>query len=279
MNEEPTLELMGQGRGRGLPKRNSGILIGCLTILVAAAVFFCELHLSAAPTEQTAVTACVMLLCCFVMYTSLYDAGHARASEGDGYQKTLGTYESLREQVRTIGDPAALERFCSHYAEEELFLCRSRMLLYAGVDMTTFQRWQNGEMETEEYGALPKEKRRAIKRAARLKPLKLSAFRLLSGATGTRRQLLLSTRPRRIRRTTTALLPTMVGCLVTVSVTVEGVAMTPALIALGLLRLFAILWTGVRGYATGSASVKEDDTLALQDKITLLKAFLTSCSG
>lgn len=263
-------------RGRVLSRRNSAFLIGILTVAVAVAVFFCELHLSAAPTEQTAVTALVMLLCCFVMYTSLYDAGHAHASEREEYSKILEGYESLRERVRALGQPARLERFCSQYVEEELYESRSRILLYAGVDMCEFLCWQGGKMPKSEFDALPKEKQKALRAAAKLKPLKLSAFRLLSGTVGARRKLLLSTRPRRIVRTTTALVPTMFGCLVTVGVQVEAVEMSPALVALGLLRLFAIVWTGVRGYAAGVSAVSEDDTTALGHKITLLRAYLAS---
>lgn len=264
------------GKGRVPSRRNSAFLVGILTVAVAAAVFFCELHLSAAPTEQTAITALVMLLCCFVMYSSLYDAGHAHAAEREEYRKIIDDYESLRERVRALGRPSSLERFCSRYVEEELYESRSRLLLYAGVDMELFLAWQGTEMSGSEFDALPKEKKKALRAAGRLKPLKLSAFRLLSGTVGARRKLLLSTRPRRIWRTTAALIPTMMGCLITVGVSVEGVTMTPALLALGLLRIFAIVWTGVRGYAAGVSAVSEDDSTALGHKITLLRAYLAS---
>ena len=273
MTEEQDFLLPANLRLRAPSKKHSGFWVGGMTVLVAAACFFCELHLSAAPIEQTAMTACVMLLCCFVMYTSLYDAGHARASEDPAYREVCDRYEALRERVRAMGDPVGIERFCSRYVSEELLEARTRLLLYAGVTYDTFVSWQDGELGEEAFKKLPSHKRKALVHAAALRPLRLTAALLLNEGNQGRRQLLVSVKGLRRKRTAIAMGPTLVGCLMTVGVSVEGVTLTLALVALGLLRLFSIVWTGVRGYSAGYYAVREDDTVALEGKITLLTAY------
>lgn len=277
-NEQPFV-LPADLRLRAPSKKHAGFWVGGMTVLVAAACFFCELHLSAAPVEQTVMTACVMLLCCFVMYSSLYDAGHARAAEAPDYREVSDRYEALRERVREMGDPVGIERFCSRYVSEELIEARTRLLLYAGVPYDTFRAWQDGELGQKDIKTLPHHKRKAMVRAAALRPLRLTAALLLNEGNQGRRQLLVSVKGLRRRRTAIAMGPTLVGCLMTVGVSVEGVTLTLALVALGLLRLFSIVWTGVRGYSAGYCAVSEDDTVALEGKITLLGAYCRYAEG
>ena len=49
--------------------------------------------------------------------------------------------------------------------------------------------------------------------------------------------------------------------------------MTPAAVVAACLRLFTVIWTGVRGYAAGAPAVEEEDKTVLECKISLLRAF------
>jgi hypothetical protein len=218
------------------------------------------------------MTAAVMILCCFIMYTSLFEAGHERSCESELYQKRLEAYERAREQVESRG--GSLDGFCTRFISEELRQARGRVLSAAGVEEATFCAYLKGELSREEYASLPRHKRRALRRAARMKPLAISAAQLLSGGSRTHRGGLVSVGKSRVRRTLSALLPTVVGSLVTVAVSPEGIPMTLAAAAVALLRLFTVVWTGVRGYSAGMLAVREDDCAALEGKTGLLTAFL-----
>ena len=275
MTDKPSeiFSFTGEMRLRPQKRLYAGVGIGLLTILVAAAVFFCEMHITAAPVEQTAMTAAVTILSCFVMYTSLFDAGRQKAYTEGKYTAMKKTYETLRERAQSCAGEA-LEVFCSAYVEEELRRSREHVLKTVGESYETFLSYQAGEMPREEFLARSRTRRRALRRAERMNPLRLSAALLLCERHGTKRGLTLSARPAQVRRITTALFPTVCGSLVTVLVTLETSALTPAAVIAGLLRIFTLIWTGVRGYTAGGASVSHDECAALETKATLLGLYL-----
>ncbi len=253
-------------------RRFWGAWIGGSTVVVAAAVFFCEMHLTAVPIEQTLTTAAVMILCCFIMYTSLYDTGRQTASGESAYRELVSTYGRLREQICGGGRAEELESYCTAYVTEELTAVRGREVAAVGLGIETVDRYIQGELQKEEYSALSRPQRRAIRRAARLRPLTLSAAILLYGGKGGRRDRF-STHGEQVKRTLGALIPTVAGSLITVAVALEGIPMTPAAVVAACLRLFTVIWTGVRGYASGVTAVEEEDKTVLECKISLLRAF------
>ncbi len=268
MNKDPlSLDL----RHMPTSRRYAGIWVGVATVMVATATLFCETHLTAVPIEQTLMTAAVVILSCFIMYTSLFDAGHEHAEDGEDYRAVLTAYHAARDAARPhLRD---LEDFCRAWSEEELSESRRHLLDEVGLDISYFVRYRDDTIPKEEWRCLPRIKRRALVRAAKLKPITLHATMLLSGGRGARRAPMLSTRPARIKRAATALVPTVIGSLITVAVTLESMEMTPAAIISGILRIFTIVWCGVRGYSTGVRAVSEDDTLVLESKMALLTVF------
>ena len=255
-------------------RKYMGIWVGIATILVATGALFCEMHITAAPLEQTVMTAAVMILCCFIMYTSMFDTGHQKALKSPSYETTYQGYLDARKRVREEGEMDALGAFCCEYVKKELESARERILLSAGLTLAFWEGWQKGAPLQEGETPLTSRKRRALKGASRLQPLKLTSCMLLHEGIGERRQLLLNVGVARTKRIATALLPTIIGSLVTVAVTVEGMVMTPAAIVAGILRLFTVVWTGVRGYSCGVYATLEDDKNALDVKTTLLLEYL-----
>ncbi len=252
-------------------RRYAGVWVGVTTVAVAAATLFCEARLTAAPIDQTVMTAAIMILSCFIMYTSLFDTGHQKAEQNEMYRKIEEAYRVARDAAQP--HLARLEEFCSQYVKEELDIARRQILERAGLGVEALAAWRCDKMDPSVYRNMSRAKRRALKRAARLKPIRLRAAMLLSGDRRAHRAPALSSASARVRRTVTALLPTIVGSLITVAVTLEGVALTPAAVISGILRIFTIVWCGVRGYTAGVCAVKEDDGAVLSCKIAYLTAF------
>jgi hypothetical protein len=232
------------------------------------------MHVTAAPLEQTAITAAVMILCCFVMYTSMFDMGHQKALQSPAYQKTYEGYMDARNRVREVGELDTLDAFCNRYVCEELATARGRLLTSYGLTLSLWERWQKGTLSQEEKTSLTLKERRALRRATHLQPLKLTSCMLLHEGVGERREVLLNLGVARAKRIFFALFPTIIGSLVTVAMTVEGTIMTPAAIVAGALRLFTVIWTGVRGYSAGAYATLEDDSGVLEVKTTLLLSYL-----
>lgn len=274
MRGETTQFSFGGGlRLRPETRRNMGIWVGVLTVMVVAAALFCEMHLTAAPIEQTAMTATVLLSACFVMYTSLFDAGRQKGFSAEAYRTLLGRYEGVRDRARE-GAAKTLEAFCMAYVAEELKRSRRRTLLAAGETEEALEQYMAGREEKSAFRARPRACRRALRRAACMKPLRLHAPMLLSARAGERRTLILTTVPARTTRLIKALLPTIVGSFVTVAVTLEGYALTLPTVIAGLLRILTLILTGARGYAAGENSVLAEESTVLETKATLLELYL-----
>ncbi len=264
----------GEGlRLRPETRRYAGIWVGVLTVLFVSAVFFCEMHLTAAPVEQTAMTAAVTVFACFVMYTSMFDAGRQRGLSEEKFLALTERYEALRDRAREQSGEG-VEAFCTAYVAEELTRSRRRLLFAAGESEEDFLRYREGRMPREEYRTRSRCRRRALRAAARMKPLHLHAALLLTAHGGERRGLTLHTGGARLRRGMRALVPTVFGSLVTVAVTLEGQTLTLPVIIAGLFRIFTLIWTGVRGYTAGGASVTAEESTVMETKATLLGMYL-----
>lgn len=98
---------------------------------------------------------------------------------------------------------------------------------------------------------------------------------LLTRSGGERRGLTLTASGARARRVLRALVPMVFGSFVTVAVSLEGQTLTLPLVIAGLLRIFTLIWTGVRGYAAGVSSVTAEESTVLETKITLLDLYLS----
>lgn len=255
-------------------RRYAGIWVGVLTVLAVSAALFCEMHLTAAPIEQTAMTAAVIVFACFVMYTSMFDAGRQRGLSEKAFLGLSERFEAMRDRAREQSG-TGLETFCTAYVAEELTRSRRRLLFAAGESEEDFFRYRDGTMPREAYRARTRARRRALHAAARLKPLRLHAAMLLTRSGGERRGLTLTASGARARRALRALVPTVFGSFVTVAVTLEGQTLTLPLVIAGLLRIFTLVWTGVRGYAAGVSSVTAEESTVLETKITLLDLYLS----
>lgn len=257
------------------PKRRyAGMFVGGITLIGATAAFFCDMRLSAAPVEQTLVTALVVVLCCFVMYISLFDAGRQKAMLSETYEKAEHAYRESREKARTGQAGGSLDRWCRDYRDRELRDARERLLGCVGVSYGDFTAYLDGTMPKRDFRALPRVKRRALKGALRAKPVPVTAHLLLSSLGTAKKQIVLSVYPDRARRTVTALIPTVCGSLITVAVTLTGNDLSAATVIMGLLRLVALAFTGLRGYSAGQYGVIEDECAVLESKRILLETYL-----
>ena len=102
---------------------------------------------------------------------------------------------------------------------------------------------------------------------------------LLTRSGGERRGLTLTASGTRVRRALRALVPMVFGSFVTVAVSLEGQTLTLPLVIAGLLRIFTLVWTGVRGYAAGVSSVTAEESTVLETKITLLDLYLSGAKA
>ena len=257
-------------------KRGAGIVIGALTFVVSILVFFTEPSLSAKPVEKITVQMSVTMFCIFLMYTSMSDAGCRAGEERGEYTEARDEWITLADRVRRSGNLAALSGFCRRLAIEEREEARADRLAAVGLSLGDYREIAS---DPARLRLLPRRTRRAILRARSVRLLRLSPDRLLSSSgRGRRRIAPVSPGSARARSTVFAMVPSLVGTFLTVSVAFTAAdGLTASAVISAAFRLLALLWTGFRGYGMGYRSVVRDGVSACKARSALLIRFLSEC--
>lgn len=269
MIENELLRLRALSRRRGAP-----FAVGVLAFLVAALVFFTEVSLSAAPIASITLELAVTSFCLVIMYSSMADAGALAGEECEQVRRANAEWREVAARVRASGKASALPAFCRRLAEQERRELRIDLLASVGLSL------EDGLAIAEDRArrrTLPRRVRRAIRRAEALPLLRLSPELLLYGARELRRRMLVPPSASAVRRRSTvvAMMPALLGSLLTVSVALgcrDGI--DAAVIVSASLRLLALLSGGARGYAMGYRSVTEQGVESTLVRTEYLTRFL-----
>ncbi len=259
-------------------KRGAGIVIGALTFVVSILVFFTEPSLSAKPVEKITVQTSVTMFCIFLMYTSMSDAGCRAGEERAEYTAARDEWTALADRVRRSGRLSELSGFCRRLAVEEREEARADRLASVGLSLADFHAITSDPVR---FRALPRRTRRAILRARSVRLLRLPPDRLLSSSgRGRRRIAPVSPGATRTRSTVFAMIPSLAGTFLTVSVAFSvSDGLTASTVISAAFRLLALLWTGFRGYGMGYRSVVRDGVAACKARAALLLRFLNEGDG
>jgi hypothetical protein len=256
-------------------RRGAPFSVGILAFLVAALVFFTEVSLSAAPIASVSLELAVTMFCLAVMYSSMADAGAEAGEEKEEVKAANAEWKSLAARVRSSGLASGLSGFCRRLAESERKEARCDLLASVGLSV------EDGlalSLDRARLRTLERPIRRAVRRAALLPLLRLSPDLLLYGSGEGRRRMLLppTAAATRHRATARAMLPAMLGSLLTVSVAIgcrDGIDASTAISAA--LRLLALLSSGVKGYLMGYRSVTEEGVRCAYVRAEYLSRFLS----
>ena len=261
----------------GFPKQNrrrgAALAVGILAFTVAALVFFTEVSLSAPALKTLSVELAVTMFCCTVMYCSMADAGALLGQECEGVREAEREWQSAVSEVRGRSLTAGLADFCRGLAIDERRSLRTDLFASVGL---SYEEGMRLSSEEGALSALPRRVRRTVRRAVRLRLLRLSPELLLYGAQPRRRTLLPPTATTVQRRSTLrAMLPALLGSALTVSVAIrcrEGI--DAAAVISAVFRLLALVSTGVRGYGMGYRSVVEDGVSSMRVRASYLHRYL-----
>ena len=255
-------------------RRGAGIVIGVLTFLVSILVFFTEPSLSAKPVEHVSVQMSVTMFCIFLMYTSMCDAGCRAGENRPEYAEARDEWTALADRVRRSGFLSELAGFCRRLAIEEREETRADRLASVGLSLADLRAI---EADDARFRVLPRRTRRAIRRARAVRLLKLTPDRLLSAVgRGRRRIAPVSPGASRARSTVFAMVPSLLGTFLTVSVAFTASdGLTASAVISAAFRLLALLWTGFRGYGMGYRNAVRDGVAACKTRSALLLRFLS----
>lgn len=263
-----------QGGIRPSLRDTVGVLLSAVTIAVAALCFFTDLTFSVGTAANFSVTLLILLFCSYSMYFSMADTGVRQGERDAGYLRARTRYEELRARVLSE-DGNALERFCTACVERELAAARHFVLMRAGITEKEYEQTYRG-MDRRARRALPRAKRRMLRRLERLRPIRLTPQLLLADTDGGEGRALIAPSPgvRRLRRSLLFVLPAALLAVFTASVACT-VLLTPtaANVTAAVMRLFTLLWNGVRGYRMGYGSMTREGVRYYDSRSDLLGRF------
>ncbi|MBQ5800373.1 MAG: hypothetical protein IIW20_00655 [Clostridia bacterium] len=255
---------------------NMGILIAAFTLLCAFAVFFMDISLSSFATVDFSLSFIILLFCAYTIYFSMADTGMRVAMSDKGYKKAREEYDALKSELQKSGRLEGLGEFCHEYAKNELVSARKNILLGAGISYDKFCE----EYQHKEKSALPKSlskrERRAIIRANRLSPVRLSPDMLLFLDDGASERRALHRNPKKIRlfSSAKALISTTMTSFFAVSIVCSVIEEpTFAILTECLIKLFTLVFNGSKGFLMGYNNITVDTTSYLFDCTDLLYRF------
>lgn len=266
-NDLPGLDALSKRRG-------ASFSVGILAFFVAALVFFTEISLAAAPIAHLTLELAVTMFCLVIMYSAMADAGAEAGEEMEEVKRTASEWKAVARRVREAGLTPGLVSYCRRLAEQERNEARCDLLASVGLSPADAHLVY---VDRKRFSALPRGVRRIIRRAESMPLLRLSPELLLYGGTSTyrRRLLPITAAAKRRRSTLRAMIPALLGSILTVSVAIgcrDGI--DASAIVSAALRLLALLSSGVKGYAMGYRSVTEEGVRSDSARTEYLSRYL-----
>jgi len=248
-----------------------GIFCGAATVLVFSALFFADVSLSLSSALDLSVDFALLFFSSYIMYFSLFDTG---AEKGKALPETVALKEKrerLFVRYRKDGSSESLSAFCAALSEEKTR--EQKELLLSRLCLT--------EREAEELTA---KKKPTLKERCTLWKIKHAPFvrvtpKMLLSERSAEASVPFSHSPEKMRRRRffRFLLPTVLTALLSVSLAAE-VILNPTAneVVSYLLKLFTLLFNGVKGFRSGYSYIASDKNAYMREQCFWLEEYFTA---
>lgn len=251
-----------------------GILCAVATVLVFSALFFADVTFSAAATLELSLDFVLLFFSSYVMYFSLFDTGAERAALLPAVEALTKERARLFERYRTDGSYEGLQSFCRALSKS-----KSRERHEALLDAALLNDEELKALREKPRSARSMRERRILWRFAHERAVRITPSMLLAerGTQESVSPLALSPDRMRRRRFLRFLLPTALTALFSVSLAYEiAVNPSPDVIVGYLLKLFTLLFNGVKGFRAGYAHVESDRAAYMREQCFWLEEYFST---
>ena len=251
--------------------KNLGQAVAAVTAAVAVIITFTEVAFPTLDINSLAPSALALLLCSYIIYFSLEDAGEKLAEESEEYKSARLRFKNAAEKI-SGENITEFRAYLENYAKEELNFRRRGMLTSQGISYEEFQNYLS--LSNQERSKIPKEKRRALDAVAKEKLVKITPRDILSEERTKRGSELENPEKKKLAGLILKLLPSTLCMLITVSVVLDvRTDMTLSDILNGVIKLAALPMIGFRGYSQGYLYGKNSLSAWLSTKAEIIEGF------
>ena len=248
---------------------NCSKIIAIIVAIVAALLTFTEISVANFSGAEFTSTLMVLLICSYVIYFSLEDAGERLGESSSEFLAAAESYKSARSAITPSMIPS-LRAYCIDYSAAELRFRRDSFLCSRGYSSEEYDDYLAGRV-------FPKASVKVFKKAKKLKAVNLSPTSLLSPERVAKHSELENPERRKRLLMLLKLIPSTLCMLLTASVilTVKE-NMSASVIIDGVIKLSTLPIIGFRGYESGYSYAKGAGAMWVETKARLINDFLSA---
>ena len=155
---------------------NAGIIIGVFLAFVAAVTTLTDIKITSfGDVANLGMRYFVLLFVTYQMYVNTADSGSRRGVLTDVYRDSQAKYNELKGKIISAGLQSLLPKFCTEYIKRELKNARTVIVATIGMSHEDLEPYlTKSEKDIDEDKTLSKVQKKIIKKALRVKPIKLT---------------------------------------------------------------------------------------------------------
>ncbi len=252
--------------------KNFGQAVAFVTAAVAILVTFTEVAFSTVTFESIAPSATALLVCSYIIYFSLEEAGERLGEESEEFTMAKARH---RKAVSSLSgaDAVPFRQFLAQYSKSELVYRREAALLELGLSREELTDYLS--MNKRQRAQIPKERRCGLRKIAAFKPCTLTPSSLLGTEKQSRRAELRSPEGRKLPMLILKLLPSTLCMLITVCIVLNlRENMSASDVVNGIVKLMALPLSAFKGYSAGYCYVKGSLSAWFNTKAEIIEGYL-----
>lgn len=248
-----------------------GILCAAATVIIFSALFFADVTLTFSSALDFTVDFALLFFSSYIMYFSLFDTGSEKALLLRPVCSLKEKRDALFDRYRKEGTSESIAAFCAMLSKEKTREQREVLLSQMSVSEEEAARlWKK------ERRSLSVADKRILRRLSRLKHIRILPNMLLSERAVSAMDVPFSSSPEKMRRRRffRFLLPTVLTALLSVSLAAEVIRNPSADVIVGyLLKLFTLLFNGVKGFRSGYSYIACDKSAYMHEQCFWLEEY------
>lgn len=276
--EKITLEL--DATKRKLTKtfmNNIGLFMGVLLIFAVIVIMTTDIHLvSFEEITSLGLDFFLLLFCSYSMYVCCADTGYKSGLSTTIYSETVEKFKSTKKRIIDGQMQAELPEFCKHYIDEELKSTKMSILSIVGLTYEEYQRayMRLDDLSIDAFQHLTEPQKKAIKKANKVKPVKLTPEMLMRHGRDARRRSPLEVNPATKKNVMFGAKFIEIAALsVGMSIIALDIITEPSwlIFASVCLKLVSVIMNGFGGYRAGYENIVIDTVNYMNGQIDLME--------
>ena len=256
---------------------NIGLFMGAILLFAVVVIMTTDMHLvSFEEITSLGLDFFLLLFCSYSMYVCCADTGTKNGLATNIYSETMAKFEATKKRIIEGHQQAKLPEFCKHYIDEELKSTKMSILSVVGLTYDEYRGtyMQLSDEEIDLMSRLTEPQKKAVKKANRVKPVKLTPEMMLRHGRDARRRSPLEVNPATKKNVVFGIKFVEIAALsIGMSIIALDMITEPSwlIFASVCLKLISVIMNGFAGYRTGYENIVIDTVNYMNGQVDLMQ--------